>query len=185
VPRTLTQYRVFIGSPGGLELERQKFRAKLQKFNSVHTEIFKILFQPVCWEETLRGAGRTQALIDKDLEECDYAVFILHDRWGTSPGDENKEFTSGTDEEWNLAQRLYRNSMMKNVLLFFKNVENSQLRNPTPQLRKVLSFRKQIEKEKKHFFQDYNDADQFIDTLDVQLANWLNDHLSNLGMQRA
>jgi len=184
LPRILTQYRVFIGSPGGLEPERKAFRIKLNNFNSANADEFRILFEPVCWEETLRGAGRPQALIDRDLEECDYAVFILHDRWGTPPSDENAEFTAATEEEWNLALKLYEESKMKNVTLFFKNVDDRQRNDAGPQLSKVLAFRKQIEKEKKHFFGVYDDSEHFARTLDLHLARWLKNHLDDPGVRR-
>ena len=86
MPKTLTQYRVFIGSPGGLEEERRCFRHRLERYTAVHSEPRGVAFQPVGWEETIGGAGRPQELINEDLSECDYAVFILHDRWGSPTG---------------------------------------------------------------------------------------------------
>jgi Domain of unknown function (DUF4062) len=102
--RSITQYRVFIGSPGGLVDERTRFRDNLHRFNETHAEPRGVMFYPVGWEDTLAGAGRPQAIINEDLKQCDYAVFVFHDRWGTTTGG---GYSSGTEEEWKLAEDLY------------------------------------------------------------------------------
>ena len=102
MPKYLTQYRVFIGSPGGLEDERRGFRDKLERFTKYHAEPHSLTFHPVGWEDTIGGVGRPQELINEDLMQCDYAVFVLHDRWGSPTGSGH---SSGTEEEWELAER--------------------------------------------------------------------------------
>jgi len=71
MPKPVTQYRVFIASPGGLKPEREGFREKLQRFTAVHSEPRGVQFYPVGWEDTLGGAGRPQELINEDLKQCD------------------------------------------------------------------------------------------------------------------
>jgi len=120
MPRKITQYRVFIGSPGGLDVERKAFRTLLQHCSHTHGAEHDVAFHPVGWEETIGGVGRAQALINEDLRQCDYAVFVLHDRWGSSPG--NGPYTSGTEEEWALAEELYEAKKIRTIALFFKTV---------------------------------------------------------------
>jgi hypothetical protein len=60
-----------------------------------------VTFHPVGWEDTLSGVGRAQGLINKDLKQCDYAVFVWHDRWGSPTG---KRKMVGTEEERKLAE---------------------------------------------------------------------------------
>jgi Domain of unknown function (DUF4062) len=119
VTRQLTQYRVFIATPGGLHDERESFRSKLQKFTNLYAVDRGAHFHPVGWEDTVGGVGRTQALINEDLKQCDYAVFVLHDRWGTPTGG---GYTSGTEEEWALAEELYEVNKIRNIALFFKKL---------------------------------------------------------------
>jgi Domain of unknown function (DUF4062) len=114
VPKSLTQYRVFIGSPGGLREERERFRDLLDKYTRLHGEPRGVTFHAVGWEDTIGGAGRPQAIINEDLKQCDYAVFILHDRWGTPTGSEH---SSGTEEEWELAEHLYRQTTIRNIAI--------------------------------------------------------------------
>jgi tetratricopeptide (TPR) repeat protein len=173
VTRQLTKYRVFIGSPGGLVEERNCFRSKLEKFSALHGEHRGALFHPVGWEDTIGGVGRPQALINEDLKQCDYAVFVLHDRWGTPTGSGHM---SGTEEEWALAEGLYQANKVRNIALFFEEVDQHQPRNPGDQLKLVLAFKKRIEEGKRYLFREYGALDQFADLLEGHLAQWLRDH---------
>ena len=172
MPKSLTQYRVFIGSPGGLEEERKRFGALLEKYSKLHGEPAGVVFHPVGWEDTLGGVGRPQELINQDLEPCDFAIFVFHDRWGTPTGSGK---SSGTEEELEIAERLYAETKLRNIILFFKRVDARQLRDPGEQLKKVLEFKKKIESDKKYLFQQYADADEFRDAVEAHLARWLRD----------
>src|SRR5262249_39457454 len=131
------------------------------------------MFHPVGWEDTLSGVGRPQALINEDLKQCDYAIFVLHDRWGTPTG---KGYNSGTEEEWALAEDLYKKNSIRNIALFFKIVGQRQIRDPGKQLKAVLDFKKKIEKGKQHLFKQYETIEQFAEAIEMQLAGWLRDH---------
>ena len=173
MPRALTQYRVFIGSPGGLDEERTCFHTKLRKFTAVHADERGVVFHPVGWEDTPGGVGRPQALINEDLKRCDYAVFVLHDRWGSQSGG---SYTSGTEEEWALAEELYKQNKIRNIVLFFKAVDPRQMRDPGRQLESVLCFKKRIAEGKNYLFKQYDNIANFADTLEGHLARWLKDH---------
>jgi hypothetical protein len=145
MPKKITQYRVFIGSPGGLAEERQRFRAVLEKFSLNHGSDRDAEYKAVGWEDTVGGVGRPQELISEDLKQCDYAVFVLHDRWGSPTG---SGYSSGTEEEWSLAEELYRQNKIRNIALFFKSVHSSKLGDPGDQLKPVIAFKTKIECEK-------------------------------------
>ena len=173
MPRTIIQYRVFIASPGGLEDERRRFRHVLDKYTARDAEPRGVAFHPVGWEETVCGVGRPQALINEDIKQCDYAVFVLHDRWGSPTGNGH---ASGTEEEWKLAEELYEAIKIRNIALFFKNVDHRQLKDPGEQLRKVLDFRKRIMEGRKYLFKDFLETNDFGELVENQLAQWLRDH---------
>ncbi len=175
MPKSITQYRVFIASPGGLEAERECFRKRLEKCSRSHGEQHEVQFHPVGWEDTLSGAGRPQEQINEDLRQCDYAVFVLHDRWGSPTGNGH---TSGTEEEWNLAEQLYAERKIRNIVLCFKNIDPSRLRDPGEQLKAVLVFKQKIESERRYFFSAFQETSDFGDLIDTHLARWLKDHLS-------
>jgi hypothetical protein len=97
----LKGYRIFIATPGGLEDERKAFRSVVIKYNESDALRRGVMFMPMGWEVTLGGVGRPQALINKDLRECDYLVLVLWDRWGSLTGrTPAEEYTSGTEEEY-------------------------------------------------------------------------------------
>jgi hypothetical protein len=58
MPRQLVEYRVFIGSPGGLVEERGLFREKIAKFNEIYGSPVGVVFAAIGWEDTLPGMGR-------------------------------------------------------------------------------------------------------------------------------
>jgi hypothetical protein len=170
VARQLTQYRVFIGSPSGLDEERKCFQNKLEKYTSLNAERRGVLFHPVGWEDTLGGVGRPQALINEDLKQCDYAIFVLHDHWGSPSGG---GYTSGTEEEWALAEELYKANKIRNIVLFFNTVDPRQMRDPGNQLEAVLSFKKRIEEGKQYLFKQYKTTDDFAETIEEGSSRWL------------
>jgi tetratricopeptide (TPR) repeat protein len=126
----------------------------------------------VGWADTLGGVGRPQELINEDIRQCDYAVFVLHDRWGSPTG----TASSGTEEEWALVQELYKESKIRNVILFFKNIERSRLCDPGHQLKLILEFKNKIESEKRHLFIQYSNLDEFTEYLEMHVASCNREH---------
>jgi tetratricopeptide (TPR) repeat protein len=173
MPKKIDQYRVFIATPGGLGDERKAFHKTLEDYTASDAEPRGLTFHPVGWEDTLGGIGRPQELINEDLRQCDYAVFVWQDRWGSPTG---RGTMVGTEEEWNLAEELYKIGQLRNIAVFFKNVDERQLRDPGEQLKQVLAHKKRIEKEKRYLFKSYDQAGAFGDELRKHLAQWLRDH---------
>lgn len=176
--RTITQYRVFIGSPGGLAAERMLFRDTVAKFNTSHARQHQIEFEAVGWEDTLPGCGRPQEKINEDLEQCDYAIFAFHDRWGSATGNGS---LVGTEEEWQIAQRLYAEIKLRQMALFFKAVPPAQAKDPGEEYKKVLAFKRQIFDGKKHLYGSFKKPRDFGDMVEKHLAQWLADHIRTPG----
>ena len=174
MPRDIKQYRVFIGSPSGLEVERKQFRKAFDKFNAANFKHHDLLFEAVGGEDTLPGKGRPQAKINADLEECDYAIFVFHDRWGSKTGNGS---LVGTEEEWKIAQRLYADYKIRAVALYFKDIPEAQRKDPGDELKKVLAFRDKVFGEKQHLCGKFNNAKQFGNEVEKHLAEWLAQHL--------
>jgi hypothetical protein len=141
VPKLLTQYRVFIGSPSGLDEERKCFRCTLTRYTALHSEPRGVAFHPVGWEDTLGGVGRPQDIINEDLKRCDFVVFVLHDHWGSPTG---SGYTSGVEEEFAIASELYNANQIRQIALFFKQVDPRQIADPGKQLEMVLAFKQRI-----------------------------------------
>ncbi len=170
MPKQITQYRVFIGSPGGVDDERKRFGETLRSYTHSDCDRRGLHFHPVGWEDTLGGVGRPQALINADLDSCDFAVFVLHDHWGSPTGN---GYTSGFHEEWERAEALYKKASIRQIVLFVKAVDPSKRADPGPQLQQVLDFQKRIVADKRHFYHAIPDTDAFEKELRRHLANWL------------
>jgi tetratricopeptide (TPR) repeat protein len=179
----LKGYRIFIATPGGLDEERKAFRKVTEEYNDSDATRRGVMFLPVGWEVTLGGIGRPQGLINKDLRECDYLVLVLWDRWGSPTGNEDDPFTSGTEEEYEVAMECLANQdlPMKQMVVFFKAVDERKLSDPGEQLKKVLAFREKLEREKTLLFHTYDEVSAFESRLRSHLARWVRDHEDDSG----
>lgn len=182
--RILTNYRVFIASPGGLMKERKVFRDRLYEYNISEANHRGVHFSPEGWEITLPGAGRPQAKINEQIKECDYFVLLLHDRWGSSPHSETslyKQYSSATEEEFFIACDCLadENLPMREIVLFFKAVDAKMLADPGEQLKQVLTFREEREKKKDFLFSLVDSVDNFSVALGRHLADWVRNHEKN------
>lgn len=176
---SITGYRIFIASPGGLQGEREQFRKIIEEFNEQNALPRSVMFLPVGWEDTLGGAGRPQETINDELRPCDYFLMVLWDRWGTTPDLAGKSsFTSGTEEEFHLAKECFadQKSPMRQIVILFKGVDSRQLSDPGDELKKVIVFQKDLETKKEFLYQKFDDLEKFADLLRRFLSQWLLDH---------
>jgi tetratricopeptide (TPR) repeat protein len=174
----LKGYRIFIATPAGLDEARKAFRRVTEEYNESDAMRRGVMFLPIGWEVTLGGVGRPQALINKDLKECDFLILVLWDRWGSPTGDAEGTFTSGTEEEYAVAMECFTSPdfPMKEVVVFFKAVDERKLSDPGEQLKKVLIFREKLEREKTLLFHTYDELSIFESRLRSHLARWVRDH---------
>jgi len=168
---------VFIASPGGLEVERKAFRDEINIYNQTESIPQDILFQAVGWEDTLGAYGRPQSTINKDIRNSDCFILLLWDRWGTPPDDKSSKYSSGTEEEYDVAMECLKSKdyPIKKIILIFKSVDAKRMSDPGIQLQKVLKFRKDIETNKLHLFHTFDTTDSFRLILRKHLATWRRD----------
>jgi len=141
--------KVFIASPSDLNEERTKFPDIITEVNRIKANSKKIQLEPVGWEDTLPGKGRPQKLINKDIRNCELIVMLLWKRWGSSTG----KYTSGFEEEYELASSLNKRTGKPDIWLYFRSVPDSMLADPGEQLRQVLDFRSKVEVEKSSYIE--------------------------------
>ena len=177
MPVSITTYRVFIATPGGLAAERELFRNVVRSYNESEATPRGVQFAAIGWEDTLPGRGRPQGVINSDLEDCDYCIVVLWDRWGSAPS-ERGPHSSGTEEEFDVAMRCAADESrpMRDVVVFFKSVDERQLSDPGPQLTRVLDFRKRLEQERQLLFDTFGDSETLAEKLRRLLGRWLRQH---------
>lgn len=172
--RDVRAVRVFIASPRGLDDEREAFRKVLTEFNEDEGLHRDITFWPIGWELAAAGTGRPQQIINDEVEQCDYLVLVLWDRWGSDPGGTSGA-TSGTEEEYEVARAALDSPSlpMRDIVVAFKAVDERQLSDPGSELQRVLAFRTQLEAAKSLLFATFDTTEEFSRIVRQHLQKWL------------
>ena len=166
--------KVFIASPGDLAEERALFPGVLKFFEGLTIGGREYCFHPLGYEYALPGAGRPQEIINKEqLMQCDIFVMLLWKRWGVPTG----KFSSGTEEEFKLGLKRYKDTKRPRMLVYFRSVPPNALAAPDKQLDKVLRFKRRIERERLCLYQRYDDPPQWRDMLIRHLIQWISGSL--------
>jgi hypothetical protein len=173
----LTQYKVFISSPSGLECEKEAFYQEISTYDEIEARCQGISFWGIGSEKVPPDFGRPQSVINEHLYTCDYFVLLLWDRWGTPPGlSGQNENSSGCEEEFQEAVKCFNNKTMKGIVVLFKDVDNGRLIKPDEQLQKVLDFKKKLEEEKILFYQSFSNIEQLKSWLRRCMSKWIQGH---------
>jgi hypothetical protein len=163
--------RVFIASPGDLDVERKVFRDAIDELNKIKCSQMGLHLEPLGWEDTLPGKGRPQEIINDDIRRCDLFVLMLWKWWGTPPG----LYSSGIEEEFHITRQLNNTTGKPQILLYFKNVPKEMMADPGKQLQQVLVFRKQIEEERSFLFKPFHDSFEFERLIRLHISRWLDE----------
>ncbi len=166
---TVRLLKIFIASPGDVKLEREKAREEILSLRSLaHNHGFDI--EAVGWEtHAAPGMGRSQALINPLVRECDLFLGILWRRFGQHTG----EAESGTLEEFQLARERHVREHAPEIMLYFREVHPDFLADPGAQLQRVLDFKEQIEDGHLALYKDYRDPEHFATLLRQHVTDWL------------
>src|SRR3954471_18660177 len=164
--------RVFLASPGDLADERRAAKIAVDDFNALWADQLGYHIELVGWEDTVSGVGRPQALINRDLEQCELFIGILWKRWGTPP-DKSGKYTSGFEEEYSRSLRRRTKHKTPEISLYFKDVSPELLRDPGEDLKKVLAFKQRVISEKQLLFETFSDSQQFEKKVTRRIASFV------------
>lgn len=157
---------VFLGSPGGLEEERDIALKTVSRLNQIMRPL-KIAFDLYRWEDDVPAAGRPQDIINPAVDECDVFVGVVYRRWGTPTG----TAASGFEEEFNrVMQRRTAETSPPEVQLFFKQVDPEALADPGPQLLRVVAFKKERKSQGDVMYKDFADTAAWIEEFTMALV---------------
>ena len=161
--------KIFVASPSDVKLEREKAREEIISLQPVAQKLGCML-EAVGWEtHATPGMGRSQELINKLVRECDLFLGILWRKFGAPTG----EAESGTLEEFNLARERYVKERAPEIMLYFREVHPDFLADPGDQLKKVLTFKQQVEDGHLALYQNYRDPEHFAHLLRQHLTEYL------------
>ncbi|WP_226622618.1 DUF4062 domain-containing protein [Brucella anthropi] len=153
--------RIFIGSPGGLDEERQAAHDVVNSVNKSHSEKWGLFFKLLGWENVAPGFVRPQEKINQDLDKCDYFIGVLWNHWGSRPSVDLNGPASGFEEEYLRAKQRKENGLMKDIAIYFKHVDIPAGLAPNESYKKVIDFKQQCIDEKSFLFKEFNGAHEF------------------------
>ena len=165
--------KVFLGSPGDLEDERKAAKVIVDEENANHANSLGYHIDLVGWEDTVSQRRRAQDAINGDLVQCEYFVGLMWKKWGTPPGPEGHIYTSGFEEEYRLSVERHKESGKPEISLLFKNIPEDDLSDVGKQLARVLEFQKEINEEKKQYYQKFQDLRDFEHRFRAIIAKFL------------
>ena len=154
--------KVFLASPSDLQDERSLAKNTVDEFNETFGRAFGYHVDLVGWEDTIAGYGRPQALINRDVEQCEYFIGLMWQRWGTPPDAKDGRFSSGFEEEFELVLDRRTREGKPEISLFFKEIAPQLLADPGESLTRVLAFRKKMETEKLVLFETFKDERDYL-----------------------
>ena len=184
-PRQLSQYHVFLASPGDVPVERQAVRKFFDGYNRFTAHLWNVRFEVVDWENYATiGVGRPQELITKQTLEkyrdsLALVIGIMAQRFGSPSG----KAESGTEEEFNWALESNQTKGFPEIKWYFRKVDMlempsdpTQLAGAVEQWTKVLEFRKRMQNlDNPIFYAEYPGAAAFAEVLARDLNQWLAD----------
>ncbi len=176
MPVTLSGRSIFVASPGNLATERDLIRTTIQDFNELRAQPAGVTFLTRAWEQVAGGLGRPQDLINPELDASDFMILMLGDHWGQEPARQGP-YSSGTEEEFNRGLELLSRSdvNLRDLLILFQTIDPDRLRDPGPQLSKVLAFRDEIERSKEFMYGVWDDPQSLRQAVEKTLGNWVVD----------
>jgi hypothetical protein len=194
-PTTLSQYHVFLASPGDVAVERQAVRKFFDDYNRSTAHLWNARFDLVDWENySTVGVGRPQELITRQTLEkyqtsLALVIGIMAQRFGSPTG----KAESGTEEEFNWAMESHSSSGFPEIKWFFRKVdklefpsEPDEAEAALDQWKKVCLFRKRMQDMNNPiFFGEYLSASAFSEVFAHDLNHWLADAARPWAEQRA
>ena len=127
------------------------------------------------WEETPPSFGRPQDSINPLVNECDLFIGLLWERWGQPTGD----YSSGFEEEFELAKARRKSGGAPEIWLIFKDVDPSNMKDPGKELSKVIEFRESQILLKEVKFQPVRHAQDWKE----KLQSWLTAYILDFAAQ--
>lgn len=162
--------KVFIASPGDLAVERRAFKDTIDDLNNGFGRGADVEFVPLGWEDAFSTVGRrSQSVINDDVDACDVFVLAMWRRWGQEAPDAGP-YDSYTEEEFYRALGRFEKDGSPTIFVFFKHIDPGQMADPGKQLKKVLKFRKKLEKTKEVLYRGFADEASFKPEIDRHLV---------------
>ena len=157
----MKKLRVFISSPGDVQIERNVARTVINELNTLYSQHLKI--EVLMWEDFPLSADATfQEGINYFLtgEHIDLAVFILWSRLGTPLSvkfrkEDGSPYNSGTEYEFDLMMKLHKESGHPSRILTYVKKDDSYPKDcKWDELREIIRQKEGLDAFLKEYFRD-------------------------------
>jgi len=119
----LQKLRIFVAAPSDVATERAKVETVATSLKPI-ADYLGLTLEVVDWRAVVPDAGRPQQVIFDQLKPTSWDIFvgILWHRFGTPPGAKDpqtqKEYLSGTEEEFRVAYRLWKEYGKPRIIVY-------------------------------------------------------------------
>lgn len=195
----MKKLRVFISSPGDVQIERNIARNVIKELNSLYAQHLKI--EVLMWEDFPLSADATfQEGINYFLtnEHIDLAVFILWSRLGTPLSvkfrkEDGSPYKSGTEYEFDLMMKLHKEcGHPSRILTYVKKDEAYPKDCKWDELRELLRQKEGLDTFLKEYFRDeetnsnyaylpFGKKISFEQVFRTHLTNAIKDYIGEVG----
>jgi hypothetical protein len=172
--KTRRVLNVFLASPNDVLEERTTAEEVVIELNKIVARQLAWQVDLHKWEDTSPGYGRPQAKINAAVDNCQLFIGLLWERWGQPTGD----YSSGFEEEYERARGRRKTSNEPEIWLAFKALDPERLKDPGPQLSKVLEFRRTQAGLGEVLFKDVKDNSDWRS----KLQHWLMEYVLTLAL---
>jgi hypothetical protein len=162
--RSVTEFLVFIASPGDLPNERDAARETVQKWNDLYSERQRVRYTAIMWETHAvpEMGDRAQAIINRKVDDCDLGIGLFWTRLGTPTGDAE----SGTSEE---IERLI--AAGKRVSIYFSAAPVDPYQLESSEFERLKAYRKACQS--RGLLASFKDVDDLREQLIRLLSNFV------------
>jgi hypothetical protein len=182
----MRKLKIFVASPSDVSQERDIVSLVVEELRRSLGELLKIELETIRWEtHSWPDIGDdAQDVINKQIDEYDVLVGMMWKRFGTA----TKRASSGTGEEFERAYEFFKKYNRPKIMIYFRTTPfYSTSQSDISQFRKVVQFRKKIEK-LGVYYREYNDIlefeRQFREQLSKQIVELSNSYKSTAEKER-
>ncbi len=145
IDKSYRKLRVFAASPSDMANERARLATVVEGLKAL-AEYVGVTLELLDWRQVVPDLGRAEQIILDQLKPGAWDLFIgiLWHRFGTPPGGQDpqtqKEYLSGTEEEFRVAYRLWQQYKRPRVM-FYRCTRDAPLDDLDPdQFKRVKEF---------------------------------------------
>ena len=165
MPGKIRTIHVFIASPGDVQRERDSLQGVVNELNRTFDVLLPrsgIRVELLRWEtDASPDLGRPQEIINSQIKDYDIFIGIFWKRFGTPTG----KAASGTEEEFQIAFKNWKNSGRPRIMLYFNiaPIRPAQSSEEIEQLSKLVEFKERLRE--MGLTWDYDGDSLFTDTI--------------------